>query len=69
MRAIDMRDPADKGTPDTSTIDDRQVIELMLKATGEDYDESEAWKLRLFVDYMNAAAKIKELQNWSKPDA
>jgi ABC-type Mn2+/Zn2+ transport system ATPase subunit len=45
------------GSGKSKPIDDRKVIELMLKATGEDYDESEAWKLRLFVDYMNAAAQ------------
>jgi hypothetical protein len=63
-----MHDPNEKSLSDTSLIDDRTVIELMLKATGEDYDESEAWKLRLFVDYMNGAASLKQ-QNRNGSDA
>jgi hypothetical protein len=40
-------------------IDDEHVVALMLKATGEDYWESDAWKLRMFADYMNAAVSLR----------
>ncbi|HWT34744.1 MAG TPA: hypothetical protein VN289_00600 [Paraburkholderia sp.] len=44
-----VRAAIDRIPPDTVTA-------LMLKATGEDWDELDAWKLTLFAEYILAAA-------------
>lgn len=40
------------------SIDDETVVALMLKATGEEYDEADAWKLRMFAQYMGARGVV-----------